>query len=113
MHDHIVAAARDCQELFPSRSFDIGCERARVEGARGHQGRKAMTEAWKFQMARIRSLRLDLARADSDDAPLSGAHGASKRAISTAERKLRRRLPPSYRAFLCESDGWSRFFEGA
>jgi hypothetical protein len=75
---------------------------------------QAMADAWKFQMARIRSLHLDLARVDPDAPPSAPAeHGASKRAISTAERKVRRRLPPSYRAFLGEADGWAGFFEGA
>ena len=39
--------------------------------------------------------------------------GASDAAIRSAERRLHRSLPPSYRAFLALHDGWPRFFEGA
>jgi hypothetical protein len=39
--------------------------------------------------------------------------GASKRAIAAAERRLGRPLPPSYRAFLRQHDGWPRFYDGA
>ncbi|MFJ8194725.1 SMI1/KNR4 family protein [Streptomyces sp. NPDC096094] len=35
-----------------------------------------------------------------------GRPGADEVAIATAERRLGRRLPPSYRAFLAASDGW-------
>ncbi|HYP90223.1 MAG TPA: SMI1/KNR4 family protein [Polyangiaceae bacterium] len=38
---------------------------------------------------------------------------ASETAISRAEARLGRALPPSYRAFLTLHDGWPRFFEGA
>jgi hypothetical protein len=39
--------------------------------------------------------------------------GASEAAMVRVEHRLGRALPPSYRAFLQESDGWPRFFEGA
>ncbi|MFE2040558.1 SMI1/KNR4 family protein [Streptomyces sp. NPDC059477] len=35
-----------------------------------------------------------------------GRDGAGEAAISAAEERLARRLPPSYREFLAESDGW-------
>jgi hypothetical protein len=38
---------------------------------------------------------------------------ASALAIKRAEKRLRRNLPPSYRAFLQLHDGWPRFFDGA
>jgi hypothetical protein len=38
---------------------------------------------------------------------------ASALAIKRAEKRLRRTLPPSYRAFLQLHDGWPRFFGGA
>lgn len=38
---------------------------------------------------------------------------ASGLAIKRAEKRLRRSLPPSYRAFLALHDGWPRFFNGA
>ena len=38
---------------------------------------------------------------------------ASEVALRRAERRLKRRLPPSYRAFLALHDGWPRFFDGA
>ncbi len=42
--------------------------------------------------------------------PGGPAHPA---AVRRAELRLRRPLPPSYRAFLQLHDGWPRFFEGA
>ena len=38
---------------------------------------------------------------------------ASDIAIARAEIRIRRALPPSYRAFLALHDGWPRFFDGA
>jgi SMI1/KNR4 family protein SUKH-1 len=38
---------------------------------------------------------------------------ASEVALTRAEERLGRRLPPSYRAFLALHDGWPRFFDGA
>jgi hypothetical protein len=38
---------------------------------------------------------------------------ASEVAIARAQKRLSRRLPPSYRAFLALHDGWPRFFDGA
>ncbi|MDQ0956612.1 hypothetical protein QFZ66_000490 [Streptomyces sp. B4I13] len=42
---------------------------------------------------------------DGRDVPM-GRPGADEAAIVAAEERLGRRLPPSYRAFLAESDGW-------
>jgi hypothetical protein len=39
--------------------------------------------------------------------------GASQYSIWVAERRIGQPLPPSYRAFLAESDGLSHFYEGA
>ena len=39
--------------------------------------------------------------------------GCRLRAISTVERRLRRRLPPATALFLHEHDGWPLFFQGA
>jgi len=39
--------------------------------------------------------------------------GASAGAIAAVEERIGHRLPPSYREFLAEHDGWPRFFEGA
>jgi hypothetical protein len=38
---------------------------------------------------------------------------ASEVAIARAQKRIGRRLPPSYRAFLELHDGWPRFFDGA
>ncbi len=38
---------------------------------------------------------------------------ASEVAITKAEKRIKRRLPPSYREFLALHDGWPRFFDGA
>ena len=38
---------------------------------------------------------------------------ASDVAIKRAEKRLKHKLPPSYRAFLALHDGWPRFFDGA
>jgi hypothetical protein len=39
--------------------------------------------------------------------------GASAGAIAAVEERIGHRLPPSYREFLAEHDGFPRFFEGA
>lgn len=38
---------------------------------------------------------------------------ASEVAVNKAQKRLGRRLPPSYRAFLMLHDGWPRFYDGA
>ncbi|HKQ70492.1 MAG TPA: SMI1/KNR4 family protein [Polyangiaceae bacterium] len=73
-----------------------------------------MDENWKETIAKIREVKSALAAANPQAVP-EGAMppGAALRAISAVERRIRRRLPPSYRAFLNLHDGWPQFFEGA
>jgi len=47
------------------------------------------------------------------DIGLTANPGASEADLTRAERRIGRRLPPSYRRFLEDHDGWPRFFEGA
>jgi hypothetical protein len=69
---------------------------------------------WQDTIQQIRRLKLELATLDPDVGPAVAPHeGAALRAVSIAERRLRRKLPPSYRAFLHEHDGWPLFFQGA
>jgi hypothetical protein len=71
-------------------------------------------DTWKETIARIRQVKLELARVNPEAGPVvAPPPGAALRAISTVERRICRRLPPSYRAFLHEHDGWPLFFEGA
>lgn len=69
---------------------------------------------WLRSLPEIRKIKLDLARLDARRGmPVLPPVGATSRAIAGVERKLGRRLPPSYRAFLAEHDGWPQFFAGA
>jgi hypothetical protein len=69
---------------------------------------------WNETVARIRELKVELSRLDPEHGPaVAPLAGAALRVISATERRLRRRLPPSYRAFLHEHDGWPLFFQGA
>jgi hypothetical protein len=71
-------------------------------------------DTWKETIGQIRQVKMELARLGADAQPVvAPPPGATLRAISTIERRIRRRLPPSYRAFLHEQDGWPNFFEGA
>jgi hypothetical protein len=71
-------------------------------------------ETWKETIAQIRQVKMELSRVSPGMGPaIAPLPGATLRTISTVERRLRRRLPPSYRAFLHEHDGWPLFFEGA
>ena len=71
-------------------------------------------ETWKETIGKIREVKAELARLSPDAGPvLAPPPGAALRAISAVERRICRRLPPSYRAFLHEHDGWPLFFEGA
>lgn len=69
---------------------------------------------WKQTVRKIRQIKLELSNASAALGPALGpAAGAEVAAIDVAERRLRRRLPPSYRAFLREHDGWPQLFQGA
>jgi hypothetical protein len=69
---------------------------------------------WKDTICQIRRAKIELAKVDPDLGPaIAPLAGTSLRAISATERKMRRRLPPSYRAFLTQHDGWPMFFQGA
>lgn len=69
---------------------------------------------WKDTIWQIRRAKMELAKVDPDVGPAVAPHpGSSLRNISATERKMRRRLPPSYRAFLTMHDGWPMFFQGA
>jgi hypothetical protein len=71
-------------------------------------------ETWKETIGKIRQAKMELSRVSPGMGPaIAPPPGATLRTISMAERRLRRRLPPSYRAFLHEHDGWPLFFEGA
>jgi hypothetical protein len=70
--------------------------------------------AWQDTIREIRRLKIELASIDPGTGPSVAPHdGAPMRTISIAERRMRRRLPPSYRAFLHQHDGWPLFFQGA
>lgn len=69
---------------------------------------------WQETVWRIRNVKMELAKLDPRLGPAISPHlGAEPRAITAVERKLKRRLPPSYRAFLDAHDGWPLFFQGA
>ena len=69
---------------------------------------------WNETIGKIREIKLELARVNPEGGPVvAPPPGAALRTISAVERRIRRRLPPSYRAFLHEHDGWPLFFEGA
>src|SRR5262252_3404480 len=62
----------------------------------------------------IRDAKLAIARIDPRAGmPVLPPVGATERALVAVERKLRRALPPSYRAFLSLHDGWPQFLHGA
>jgi hypothetical protein len=81
-----------------------------------------VAEAWEGVLQHIYWVRTELSE-------LSGAHGlpalgsrddglvpnapADHDSLDRAERRIGRKLPPSYRAFLRRFDGWHRFFDGA
>ena len=73
-----------------------------------------MTKSCKKLITEIRNAQTEiLRRAPYRDASLVPNPGASPGAIIAAERRVGRALPPSYRSFLAQHDGWARFFEGA
>jgi len=69
---------------------------------------------WREAVSRIRARKLELAAVDPRGGmPIQPALRAGEQGIKAVERRLKRPLPPSYRAFLAEHDGWSQFYQGA
>jgi hypothetical protein len=69
---------------------------------------------WQACLRDIRHVQTEIMRtAPWRDAGLVPNPRASARAIASAEKRIGRPLPPAYREFLAEHDGWPRFFEGA
>lgn len=69
---------------------------------------------WQALLKQIRQHQTAIMRvAPFRDAGLVPNPPASELAIAAVEQRLGRSLPPSYRAFLAQHDGWPRFFEGA
>jgi hypothetical protein len=69
---------------------------------------------WYDAVNQIRARKLELAAIDPRGGmPVMPACRAGERGIAAVERRLRRPLPPSYRAFLAVHDGWSQFYQGA
>ena len=70
--------------------------------------------SWRAELDAIRALLDEIAlNAPYRDVARAPHAPAERRAVVAAERRVGRRLPPSYRAFLAESNGWPRFFDGA
>ncbi|HLV68641.1 MAG TPA: SMI1/KNR4 family protein [Polyangiaceae bacterium] len=73
-----------------------------------------MPTAWFESMERLRSIQTEILRhAPFRDIGIVRNPGATPEAIRAAEARLGLPLPPSYREFLLQHDGWPRFFEGA
>jgi hypothetical protein len=69
---------------------------------------------WQATLTAIRQIHTELAWLVPSGGPrLRQNPGASQYSIWVAERRIGQPLPPSYRAFLAESDGLSHFYEGA
>jgi len=65
-------------------------------------------------LTRIKELQTEILRlAPYRDIGLVPNPGASSLAIAAVEERIGHRLPPSYKEFLAQHDGWPRFFEGA
>ncbi len=72
------------------------------------------TPRWSQALARITALQTTLSREQPwRDGGSPAPRGASEESLQAAERRLGRALPPSYRAFLRQHDGWERLFDGA
>jgi hypothetical protein len=70
--------------------------------------------SWEEALRRIYWVQTELS--DLDESRKDGLvpnAPASADAVERAERRIGRALPPSYRAFLLQHDGWFRFFDGA
>jgi hypothetical protein len=69
---------------------------------------------WRSTIEAIRRLSGELSRAEPHPhSELALPEGATLRAVAAVERRIRCRLPPSYRAFLHAHDGWPSFLAGA
>jgi hypothetical protein len=69
---------------------------------------------WRQRLASIRELELRILRTEPfRDFGLVPNPSATESAIAAAEARIGRALPPSYREFLAQHDGWTRFYEGA
>lgn len=69
---------------------------------------------WEETLRRIYWVQTELAELDParQDGLVPNAP-ADAEAVARAERRIGRALPPSYRSFLMQHDGWFRFFDGA
>jgi len=69
---------------------------------------------WQETITEIRAVKLELARKNPRAGmPIMPPTGASEGAITTVEKRIGRRLPPSYREFLRAHDGWPELYQGA
>jgi hypothetical protein len=68
---------------------------------------------WYDTIQAIRARKLELARLDPRAGmPVMPPSGATPANLAAIERRLKRPLPPTYRAFLAQHDGWPRFYHG-
>jgi hypothetical protein len=69
---------------------------------------------WQLTLSEIRARKLELARLDPRAGmPVLPPVGATPQAIASAERRLGRPLPPSYREMLAQHNGLPQFYQGA
>ncbi|MBN1605097.1 MAG: SMI1/KNR4 family protein [Polyangiaceae bacterium] len=69
---------------------------------------------WQAKLTAIRQVQTEILWLVPPGSPgLRHNPGASPYSIWVAERRIGQPLPPSYRAFLAESDGLSHFYDGA
>ena len=70
--------------------------------------------SWQKIIADLRLVQTEIMRiAPFRDLGLVPNPAAQPRSLNAAERRIGRTLPPSYRAFLAQHNGWPRFFDGA
>ena len=112
-----------CGVPLTGPSYSLGCPEASVYWAiRDQPGiRRTAQRAWGSSMATWQSVLEDIRRVQTEILWLRPTRGyglrpnpgASERAILAAEHRIGRPLPPSYREFLAQSDGFPAFYEGA
>src|SRR6185503_9808824 len=69
---------------------------------------------WQDTVQELRARKLELACIDPRGGmPIIPPPGASEKAVAAVEARLRRPLPPSFRAFLLLHDGWPQLYQGA